>query len=315
MTGRERMWTTLRFEEPDRPPHFEQMFELVEEAFGWSFPTEQELAESRGRERERCLERCVDLYTRIVDRFQWDALCVWRPWSGPAVLELLPRLKRALGDRILLGGFIGGATWAIEVVQDYTQFAVDLYERPDLLHAGAQEKSDRAIAWGQQLVEAGADFVDFPSDWGFNSGSFLSPRHFAEFVTPYLCRNVAALKEAGAIVLLHSDGDLKEILDDILTAEAHILQSIDPMAGMDIREVKRLTYGRIALMGNVQCSLLQDGPDEALAASVRYCLEHGAPGGGYIFSSSNTIFHGLPLRNYEFMLEVFRGKEIRKLGN
>jgi uroporphyrinogen decarboxylase len=87
------------------------------------------------------------------------------------------------------------------------------------------------------------------------------------------------------------------------------------MAGMDIREVKQRTYGRIALMGNVQCSLLQDGPDEALAASARYCLEHGRPGGGYIFSSSNTIFQGLPLRNYEFMLEVFRGKEIRKLGN
>jgi len=37
-----------------------------------------------------------------------------------------------------------------------------------------------------------------------------------------------------------------------------------------------------------------------------YCLEHAAPGGGYVFSTSNTIFEGMPLANYEYMLEVFR---------
>jgi len=35
-------------------------------------------------------------------------------------------------------------------------------------------------------------------------------------------------------------------------------------------------------------------------------LEHAAPGGGYVFSTSNTIFPGMPLKNYEYMLEVFR---------
>jgi len=56
----------------------------------------------------------------------------------------------------------------------------------------------------------------------------------------------------------------------------------------------------------VQCNLLQDGPREAIRRSARYCLEHGSPGGGYIFSTSNTIFPGMPLENYEYMLEVFR---------
>ncbi len=38
MTGKERMLKTLRFEEPGRPPHFEIMFELEEDAFGLKFP-------------------------------------------------------------------------------------------------------------------------------------------------------------------------------------------------------------------------------------------------------------------------------------
>ena len=84
-----------------------------------------------------------------------------------------------------------------------------------------------------------------------------------------------------------------------------MLHSIDPMAGMDIAKVKELTAGKVALMGNVQCSLLQEGPRGRIRESARYCLEHASPGGGYVFSTSNTIFPGMPLEHYEYMLEVF----------
>jgi uroporphyrinogen decarboxylase len=110
----------------------------------------------------------------------------------------------------------------------------------------------------------------------------------------------------GAIAIIHTDGQIMPILDQLLAIGAHALMSLDPMAGVDIREVKRLTHGRLALMGNVQCSLLQDGPAAAIRESALYCLEHGSPGGGYIFSTSNTIFPGMPLQNYEYMLSVFR---------
>ena len=113
------------------------------------------------------------------------------------------------------------------------------------------------------------------------------------------------IKDRGAIAVVHSDGMLMPILDEIIATEPHVLHSIDPMAGMDIAEVVRLTRGRLALMGNVQCNILQDGPPEAIRRSALYCLEHASPGGGYIFSTSNTIFPGMPLENYEYMLEVF----------
>jgi uroporphyrinogen decarboxylase len=86
-----------------------------------------------------------------------------------------------------------------------------------------------------------------------------------------------------------------------------VLHSIDPQAGMDIAEVRRITARRrVGLMGNVECRLLQDGPREAIRRSALYCLEHGGAGGGHIFSTSNTIFPGMPLEHYEYMLEVFR---------
>ncbi len=61
-------------------------------------------------------------------------------------------------------------------------------------------------------------------------------------------------------------------------------------------------------MGNVQCSLLQDGPSEAIERSARYCLKHAAPGGGYIFSTSNCVYTGMRLDRYELMLSVWRAE-------
>ncbi|HEY3417558.1 MAG TPA: uroporphyrinogen decarboxylase family protein, partial [Armatimonadota bacterium] len=156
---------------------------------------------------------------------------------------------------------------------------------------------------GRAMQEAGADFANLVSDVAFNGGPFISPPMFREFIIPYMHRHIPALKAEGLIVIQHSDGNLLPILDDWISPGMHMLHSLDPMAGMDMAEVKRRTYGKVALMGNVQCNLLQDGPEEAIRASARYALQHAAPGGGYVFSSSNTIFPGLPLRHYEVMLE------------
>ena len=95
------------------------------------------------------------------------------------------------------------------------------------------------------------------------------------------------------------------ILEQIVEVKPDVIHSIDPMAGMDIAEVKKITYGKAALMGNVKCSSLQDGKDEEIKESVDYALEHASKGSGFIFSSSNCVFKGLPLQNYEKMLGYY----------
>ena len=53
---------------------------------------------------------------------------------------------------------------------------------------------------------------------------------------------------------------------------------------------------KIALVGNVNCGLLQTGTDEECDADVMRALKEGmADGKGYIFSTSNCVYTGLPL--------------------
>ncbi len=303
MTGKERMLTTLRFEQPDRPPHFEVMFELEYEAFGLRFPKWDDWRGCTGVEKEKLIGRCMTIYEKIVERFGWDALAVFFPWSDP---DGVVAAKATFGDDILIGSIVGGTIWSIEGMQDWEQFAIDLVEAPKLIHEAAERKTEYAINTFNQLAEAGADFIHVVNDVAFNAGPFISPRQFSEFITPYLHRQVQHLKSLGVIPFVHTDGNIMPILDDYLSLGAACFQSVDPMAGMDIAEVKRRCHGKMALMGNVQCNLLQDGPLEAIRKSALYCLDNASQDGGYIYGTSNTIFPGMPLEHYEYMLSVYR---------
>lgn len=307
LTGKERMLKTLRFEEPDRPPHFETMFELEEEAFGLKFPDRnlwRDPSLSRAG-KERMIDQCMAIYARIVETFQWDALLVYWPWSDP---DGIRAARKTFGESILIGGVIGNTTWSIENIQDWDQFAEDLAEHPERIHEAAEQKAKATIEKIDALTDAGADFIHMVNDIAFNGGTFIAPDKVREFVLPYLAREVRHVRDRGAFPFIHTDGNIMSILDDYIATGAACYQSVDPMAGMDIAEVKKRCYGKMALMGNVQCNLLQDGPDEKILESAKYCLDHAAPGGGYIYGSSNTIFPGMPLRHYRLMVDYLHDR-------
>jgi uroporphyrinogen decarboxylase len=306
MTPKDMLLTTLQFREPEAVPHFEDTFELPKEAFGLDYPSEKEWAGASGREKRRLLDRLVEIYARTVTTYDWAAIYVWRPMMPAQAAEVVPELKRAVGSRALVGGFIWAAAFSLECITDYVEFSVKLFEHPEALKAEAEKKVQESIESGRAYARAGADFVSLPNDWAHNGGLFMSRPHFEEFVMPYFRRIVAELKKLGLIVVVHSDGNIMDILDLITDSGVAMLQSIDPLAGMDIVEVKKRTYGKIALQGNVKCTLLQGGtPDEVRQASL-HCLKNGSPGGGYVFGTSNCIFDGASLGLYGTMLETLK---------
>jgi uroporphyrinogen decarboxylase len=309
----DRFMDAISFKPVSRPPHFEQIFDLSEEAFGVCMPSEREMQAASAEVRKILFEKLAEIYARIIDRFKWDALLIWNPVIDYDLLyEFIPFLKRYLrayfGEQIPVGSYVWWAVHCIDTVKDYMQFSVDLYENPAELHAQAEEMIKIATLHAKKLAEAGCDLIEVGSDMAYNSGPFLSPSQFKEFVTPYLFQIIKSIKDMKCKCILHSDGNLNPVMDQIIAVEPDVLQSIDPMAGMDIREIKKLTYGKFALMGIVNCSVLQSGTPEHIIDSASYCLRYGAEGGGYIYSSSNTIFKGIPLGNYELMLNVFHEK-------
>ena len=99
MNGRDRMLATLRFEEPDRIPHFEAMFELEREAFGLQVPDRNSWAHMTPAGKEAAIDNCMEIYARIVEHYAWDALSVYWPWSDP---EGVAAAAKHFGSEILV---------------------------------------------------------------------------------------------------------------------------------------------------------------------------------------------------------------------
>jgi hypothetical protein len=106
MNQRERFRTAITLGQPDRPPHWEEIFELTDEAFGRRFPSGEAIAKAIGAERERLLMACVEIYGLIARRFRWDGLCIWHPWYGPDNLDCVRLAVRELGRELMIGGYI-----------------------------------------------------------------------------------------------------------------------------------------------------------------------------------------------------------------
>lgn len=305
MTLKERLETVLNGGIPDQVPHFELVFQLEKEAFGRTWPSPEQFHKASEKEREYLLEEHFDMWERIIERYHWSAIQLPASLHGYFEGEVIPRGKKRFGSRVMLYDFNGMGTFWMPSGSEMVDFYVRFYEEPEKAHEEAQRKMDESIELARRQVDQGVDFICINSDYGYNAGPFISPQMFSEFVTPYLAQIVGKMHDFGTKTILHSDGDLRTILDQLVSTGLDGYQSIDPQGHMDIAEVKRMYGDRLILMGNVQASLLQETDEPLIRKSVQYCMEHGKPGGRYIFSTSNCIFAGMPLQSYHIMLDEY----------
>lgn len=311
MTPRERFIAALnRKPLTGRIPHFELVFYLTMEAFGKVHPSHRQYGQwDQMEERERALHRneIADIYISTAERYEHSAIFIHpNPETEEEVFRLISRVREKSGDKYFLM-LHGDATFGLPHGGDMVEFAVRLADEAGKVKKDAQEMVDVAIGRAERLRRhGGLDGFGLCADYCFNTGPFLSPWQFSEFVAPYLAKLIRAYRDMGFYTIKHTDGNIMPILDQLVQANPHALHSLDPQGGVDIAEVKKRVGHKVCLIGNVNCALLDTGTDEECVASARYAIKHGAPGGGYIFSTSNCVYTGMRLKRYEDMLKIWR---------
>lgn len=311
MTPRERFIAVLE-RQPlvGRVPHFELVFFLTMEAFGKIHPSHRDYIQwDQMEEKERQLHRedMADAYIQTAECFEHSAIFLH---PNPNTLEETLRSIGLVRDRIGGRYFLmihGDATYSIPDGDTMAQFVYRLADEPDKVKADVKAMVDKALERAFRIEEhGGLDGFALCPDYCLNVGPFLSPDQFGEFVTPYLADLIEGYRGMGFYTIKHTDGNIMPILDQLVEAHPHALHSLDPQAGVDIAHVKRMYGDRVCLIGNANCGLLQTGTDEEAMDSARYALQQGMPGGGYIFSTSNCVYTGMPLSRYQLMLDVWR---------
>lgn len=312
MTPRERFIKTLRREMiGGQVPHFEIVFFLTMEAIGKVHPSHRnyhQWNQMSFAEKKSQINDMAELYISIAEKYHHSGIFVHpNPCDLESVQQLLMTIREKSGDKYYLC-MHGDPTWEIPNGDNMMEFSVKMYEEPGALKEEAKRRVEKRLERAAKLHSYGhlLDGFTLCSDYCFNTNPFFSCEIFEDLVVPYLAGVIDGYRELGYYTIKHTDGNVMPILKQIVDCKPDAIHSLDPQGGVDLSEVKRLYGDRVALIGNVNCGLLQTGTDEECRADVLRALYQGMSGGsGFIFSTSNCAYTGLPLERYELMHDIW----------
>ncbi|MEE9435863.1 MAG: uroporphyrinogen decarboxylase family protein [Candidatus Adiutricales bacterium] len=335
MTGQERMLKVLNLEEPDRVPHWDTVHPRVKDAIlpGSSFPefTDYIDLDAVGNfdKVNAWSYESVDTDKRI-RRDQWGGLVQYttetlghpmepaikteadldryippdpdEEWRYETIRRLLKRYK---GNRAVYAH----ATDVFDIASDSLLGPEAYYnamiKNPALVDRVNDIVLDFNLAYLKNCLELGVDYIYISGDFAMTKGPMVSPKHTARFLTPPLKKQVDLAREYNVPVLKHTDGNIWKIFDLIVDTGINALHPIDPIAGMDLGEVKAKYGDRLCLAGNVNCgATLSWGSVQDVRREVKDCIRKAGPGGGFICTSGNSIHSGVKPENYLAMVKA-----------
>ena len=98
-------------------------------------------------------------------------------------------------------------------------------------------------------------------------------------------------------VFYHSDGNVSEIIPDLIEIGLDILNPIQPEC-MDVEEIGRLYRGKLRFHGAISIQeTLPHGSEEDVRAEVRHRIDHLGPQGGYVLCPANVVQTDTPVEN------------------
>jgi uroporphyrinogen decarboxylase len=159
------------------------------------------------------------------------------------------------------------------------------------------------------LAENDAQLILLWDDYGFKNGLFMSPRNYRKYVFPWIKRICDAAHKQDCKILLHSDGDLLEIFEDIIECGVDVLNPIESTTANPEYDIFKLNekYGdKISFAGNLSPIMLYMGEISEIEDYAKRLIREVAPGGGYIFSSGHSINPAVTLDRFEAMQNVKR---------
>jgi len=318
MTPKQRFISALEFHEPDdKVSMMEVEFQIHEEYVGEALTVGSDFAALTRSQKDYALKRNAEIMIKTAQKAGHDVIReiggYWEVAPGvPAMLwlpdfedrlEQVRLVKQMAGDEFFILCF-GAWFFGIPEGDKIDDFITTLYEDPDSMYVAAEEMLKGSIEVQKRYIDVGADGIGAATDIAFKTGTFLSPAQLDEFFFPYFYRWVESVKREGLYSVWHTDGNLNAVMDRILGSGVSALQCIDPLADMNIYELKKKAYGKTALIGNIDCTILQTGPVEAIEEESRRIIEGCKKGGGFVFGGCNAIFKGIPASHYQVMVDA-----------
>lgn len=180
-------------------------------------------------------------------------------------------------------------------------------KNPAFLHKVCDFIVEPTLRRAKLMAESDAQVIIVPDDCAYKGRPILSPEHYREFIIPRFKKLIDILHKRGKLVMFHSDGVVEPYYEDLIRIGLDAHESLEPVAGNDLGDLKRRYGDRLAFVGNIDCSiLLTYGPSEKVRETVKETLRAGMPGSGYMFSPCTDFIDTNKLEFAEIMMDTYR---------
>jgi hypothetical protein len=194
----------------------------------------------------------------------------------------------------LISGFIDIFGWDMLLLAAGTD--------PVAFGALANRYADFILPYFEALAEADVPVVMIHDDMVWSSGPIFSPKWYRQFVFPNFRRYFDPLRQAGKKIMLTSDGNYSEFIDDLVGCGVNgfILEPMTDMAYI------AQNYGKThVFIGNADTRILLDGTHAEIRAEVERCMSIGKECPGFFMAVGNHIPANTPVDSVLYYMQVY----------
>lgn len=238
------------------------------------------------------------------------------PWPDPHAAHLLDGAAETIrndgGEHFVVPNFGFALFERAWTLRGFETFLLDMALAPDFAEALLERITEIQLVLVQRFIALGVDGGYFGDDYGAQSSMLFSPKMWRKLIKSRLARLFAPFREAGLPVIMHSDGQIADILPDLVEIGLTAYNPVQPE--VMTHTWLKYTFGeQLAYYGGISTqTVLPNGSPEEVRRAVEDCAAALAPEGtGLVLAPSHRLMTDIPMENVEAMLGSFASLRMR----
>lgn len=238
----------------------------------------------------------------IADRASFEAYA----WPEPDELDysILDTLEAELpeGMKLIPWGPCG-VLENVTAMVGYENLCFMLIDEPQLAGDIFDAVGSRLLSYYQHCLQhESVGAIISNDDWGFKTQTMLSPADMRKYVIPWHRKIVAAAHAAGRPAIMHSCGNLQEVMDDIIDDIGFDGKHSYEDAIVPVEQAYDRWGGRMAVLGGIDLDFICRSTPQQVYDRSRAMLQRSAARGGYGLGTGNSVPEYVPEENFFAMI-------------
>lgn len=194
-------------------------------------------------------------------------------------LDNYERIERRIGDRGIASLFISEPFVTMACAMDYQELLLASISEKKKLHFLLDLITERILFILKEFFKRKKYDNYVVKMGGFEDAvpPMMSIDSFKEFIVPYAGKIIKYLKEQNFIVHAHCHGKVKEILPLFISMGLDSTDPIEPppQGNITFKEAYKSVDGKLTLVGNIECSDLQNSSPDFIRNQVKEIMSLG----------------------------------------